>query len=240
MRDTNWIESACFSPDGTMVAAGSRDGAIKLWSLNGQLLHNFRNKYEVLAISFSPNGQFIAFGDTRGNVETRNLNNIFIESDDVRSVISIGSPFNFSNDIKSLSFSPDSQLIASGGVDRSVKLWDLDGELLRTFQGHQGEVKSVAFSPDGKIIASASDDETVKLWRLDGQLIHTFRNRYDVCSVSFSPDGNTIAAGDELGFITLWNWDLDNLMQLGCDWVRDYLQTNPNASESDRQMCGIR
>jgi hypothetical protein len=39
--------------------------------------------------------------------------------------------------------------------------------------------------------------------------------------------------------VKLWNLDLDSLMALGCNWVRDYLTNNPNVSESEKQMCGI-
>ncbi len=39
------------------------------------------------------------------------------------------------------------------------------------------------------------------------------------------------------GSVTMWNLDLDYLLGKGCDWVRDYLQHNPNVSESDRHLC---
>jgi WD40 repeat protein len=52
-------------------------------------------------------------------------------------------------------------------VDKSAKLWNLDGRLLQTFQGHQSEVYRVAFAPDGKSIVTGSGDNTVKLWDLD-------------------------------------------------------------------------
>ena len=43
----------------------------------------------------------------------------------------------------------------------------LDGELLKTLEGHADTIRSINFSPDGKTLASASDDDTVKLWNLD-------------------------------------------------------------------------
>ncbi|MHC5932557.1 WD40 repeat domain-containing protein, partial [Nostoc sp.] len=65
--------------------------------------------------------------------------------------------------------------IASASLDKTVKLWRMDGSLITTLKGHEDYVWQVAFSPDGKTIASASWDKTVKLWRMDGSLITTLK-----------------------------------------------------------------
>ncbi|WP_414590255.1 WD40 repeat domain-containing protein, partial [Scytonema sp. PCC 10023] len=70
-------------------------------------------------------------------------------------------------------FSPDGKTIASGSVDNTVRLWNLNGQLLKTLSGHGSSVRSVAFSPDGKTIASGNNDNTVRLWNLNGQLLKT-------------------------------------------------------------------
>src|SRR4029078_69389 len=60
-----------------------------------------------------------------------------------------------------LAFAPDGATIATGGVDRTVRIWDTrTGAELRQLTGHTGEVHAVAFSPDGAIIASGSSDHT--------------------------------------------------------------------------------
>jgi WD40 repeat protein len=58
-----------------------------------------------------------------------------------------------------------------------------------------------------------------------------------VRSVSFSPDGKTLASASIDGKVILWNLDLEDLLKRGCNWLQDYLRTNPNVSESDRHLC---
>ncbi|WP_414588868.1 eIF2A-related protein [Scytonema sp. PCC 10023] len=111
-----------------------------------------------------------------------------------------------SGSVLSVVFSPDGKTIATGSRDNTVKLWNLKGQELQTFQGHSSYVTSVVFSPDGKTIATGSLDNTVKLWNLKGQELQTFQGHSDyVTSVVFSPDGKTIASGSSDNTVKLWN-----------------------------------
>ncbi|MEH2246300.1 WD40 repeat domain-containing protein, partial [Nostoc sp.] len=135
---------------------------------------------------------------------------------------------------------PDGQTIASASRDKTVKLWNRNGQLLQTLQGHNGSVWGVVFSPDSRTIASASNDKTVKLWNRNGQLLQTLQGHSDsVLGVAFSPDGKTIASASDDQTVKLWNLnlDVDYLMVKGCAWVRDYLQNNPNVSKKDKHLC---
>ncbi|MGD1705206.1 WD40 repeat domain-containing protein, partial [Dapis sp. BLCC M229] len=123
--------------------------------------------------------------------------------------------------------------------DKTVKLWNRQGELLQTLTGHQNWVTSVAFSPDGEAIASASDDDTVKLWNRQEELLQTLRGHQNsVRSVSFSPDGETIASASNDDTVKLWNPQGELLQTLtGHEaWVRS-IAFNPDgktiASASD-------
>ncbi|NET82152.1 MAG: NACHT domain-containing protein [Moorea sp. SIO1F2] len=108
--------------------------------------------------------------------------------------------------VQSVAFSYDGKTIASGSWDKTVKLWNHEGKLLRTLTGHSKTVSSVAFSPDGKTIASGSWDKTVKLWNLEGQELLTLTGHSNsVISVAFSYDGQTIASSSRDNTVKLWN-----------------------------------
>jgi WD40 repeat protein len=69
------------------------------------------------------------------------------------------------NHIRSLAFSGDGSILASGSEDNTIKLWDVQqGQLLRTLSGHTDDVTSIAFHPDGQTLASGSKDNTIKFW----------------------------------------------------------------------------
>ena len=112
------------------------------------------------------------------------------------------------DNVYSVSFSPDGTLLASGSSDDTIKLWDVaTGEEIRTLTGHTNIVYSVSFSPDGNTLASGSWDDTIKLWNVDtGKEIRTLTGHTDdVYSVSFSPDGTLLASGSSDDTIKLWD-----------------------------------
>merc|ERR1712071_543725 len=71
------------------------------------------------------------------------------------------------SDADVVQFHPNSNYIATGSSDRSVRLWDcVTGTCVRLMTGHKGTVSALCFSIDGRFIASGGADKKVLLWDL--------------------------------------------------------------------------
>jgi WD40 repeat protein len=109
-----------------------------------------------------------------------------------------------------VALSADGKRAVSGSVDKTLRVWDLDGHTPpRALEGHTGRVCAVALSADGKRAVSGSDDNTLRLWDLDGHTPprvlegHTGR----VCAVALSADGKRAVSGSDDNTLRLWDLD---------------------------------
>ncbi len=110
--------------------------------------------------------------------------------------------------VRSVIFSPDGKLLATGDSDGVVRLWEASsGREILTCKGHTNIVESVAFSPDGEILASGSYDKTIKLWDIKtGECLKVLHGHTEsVMSVTFNPDGNILASGSFDRTVRLWD-----------------------------------
>jgi WD40 repeat protein len=180
-----------FSPDGEMLLTGTQ---LRRAS-DGRLILTFRPPQignGPNAVAFSPDGQFAAIG-----IQSFNRNLDLFRVADGALVAGVISAHN--NGTTSVDFSPDRQLLASGGRDGTAKLWHYpDMTLIRTLQespGYRPRVFAVAFSSDGRLLAVGGQGG-VQLFRvLDGKLIRKMSGAVSTRSLAFSPDGQILAAG---------------------------------------------
>jgi WD40 repeat protein len=126
--------------------------------------------------------------------------------------------------VKSVAFSPDSNYLATAGLDSKIKIWRVSDGSPVMEMAHGAEIEDIAYSPDGKLIASAGSDKTVKIWDAkDGKLLKIFESRPDlVFSAAFSPASDFIAAGSYKKIFILRTRDMKQAMVIdtGGRWAR--------------------
>jgi WD40 repeat protein len=117
-------------------------------------------------------------------------------------------------DVMSVAFSRDGHTLATGSIDKTVRLWDVSDphkpSPLATLTGHTSGVIGVAFSSAGRTLATGSIDKTVRLWdvsdpRHPNPMATLTGHSNDVIDLAFSPDDATLATGSTDHTARLWD-----------------------------------
>ncbi len=203
-KHTSALTLAIFSPDGQKILTASYDRTAKLWDLQGHCVQDFPlNNYPVEAAVFSPDSSKI--------ITVSDIACMFDLDGNPLAKFSLGSRPNGGIDIHTdfsvmaAVFSSDGRHVLTISNNNNARLWDIKGNLLAQFNGHDRSLNSAVFSPDGKRILTASADKTAKLWDLQGHLLADFnKHKGNVYSAVFSPDGLRILSASADKTVKLW------------------------------------
>lgn len=107
--------------------------------------------------------------------------------------------------VEDVTFSSNGRLLATAGNDRTVRLWDLQGNQPQRIDEFNARVQDVAFSSGKNQFVSFQQDGTIKLWDLNGKLLLEFHSPVNkIKDIDLSNDGKYVAIVEENGFVHLW------------------------------------
>jgi RNA polymerase sigma factor (sigma-70 family) len=199
------ILGVALSLDGTRLAAGTGDNAIKLWNLPNALnpdrsLPSTLNGHQgaIYSVAFSPNGKVLASAS-----QDRTIKLWTVDTCQLRATLA-----GHKDRVLAVAFSPDGRTLASGGDDQSIRLWDLSrNRQISELLGHDGPVEALAFAPDGVTLASGGQDGTVRLWdtQTGSQKETLHAHAEEVSSLAFSANGKALVTGSSDGTVKSWD-----------------------------------
>jgi len=157
-----------FHPDGKRLALGSTDGKIMVWdtATHQELWQGSLPHCRVTGLAFSADGKTLAAAamappelGKRGAMKLWDA-----ETGSQKQHIGTAETAGF----YCIVFHPTLSLLASGGEDNTVRIWDVSsGTEVRSLKGHKSPICGVAFSPDGKLLVSAGNNGDLKIWNLE-------------------------------------------------------------------------
>jgi|GEM_PF-1588083 len=189
------VTDVAFAPGDRTLAAAGRDGTVKLWNLAARrVTASAELKPEPAcpwSVVYSASGDILAVAD--GRPDTPGIVTLW----DAESHRNLRTLEGHDRGVASVALSHDGRLVASGGFDQTVRMYDgITGSLLYVLDGLDGVVTDLAFSPDDSLLATAGEANALTLWDAatgaEKARLGEFQGR--IQSVAFSPDGRFIAA----------------------------------------------
>ena len=223
-----------FSGDNSLVAIGTSESYIRIWSLDNTPLVSplddpslqpsssrrlIGHSGPVYALAFSPSIAVPA--DPSASHPT------YLLSGSADTTIRLWSLSTYTNlvvyrahsaPIWSLAFSPHGHYFASGSSDRSARLWSTPQICpLRLFIGHESDVETLAWHPNGAYLFTGGGeaDRTVRMWRVsDGNAVRLFTGHTgNVTALACAGNGKVVASADDRGEILLWDLPSGRLLK---------------------------
>jgi hypothetical protein len=209
------IASVCWSPDGTLLAAGTIDGRALMWDVKSDSNTPFvtldAHVGSVNALAWTAEDQSLITAGEDGKIE------IWEPRSGARTKSLQGS----TGPITCLAPSPNAKILASGGYDGTIRLWDAGGSWTSTLlrgepndvEARESKFTAVVWSPDGTLLASGDSSGKIRIW--DPKSSRPMRSFAANCaslnSLAWSPDGRILICGGADG--TARAWDAKNDFQ---------------------------
>lgn len=201
---THWVNDIVLTQNNSTLVSASSDVTVKAWrpyAEDGNIAQTIgaHSDYVKCLTSPGPAANWVASGgldhkiclwDLNGGGQSLEINVSKVEG------VTKGSVY---------ALCAKGSIIASGGPESAVRLWDpKSGKLITKFVGHTDNVRSILMSEDGSTLMSASSDQTVKVWSTAaGRCMHTLTMHNDSVWSLFSdhPQLSVFYSSDRSGLV---------------------------------------
>lgn len=204
---TDWVRAVDWSPDGTQIASGSRDGIVQVRdAITGSQKRSYVTDV-VLAVVWSLDGKRLVSGGWNGKAHVWD---VMLARETLQYT-------SHSNWIRALSRSSDGRYIVSGGDlvngneyehGNILHIWEMStGQCVLRYEGHSTDVYAIQWSPNGKYIASAGKDNMVQVWEATtGRPVYRDKKHTDwVTTLAWSSDSQRLASGSLDHTVQVWD-----------------------------------
>lgn len=217
LRHGNIVSCVRFSPDGQWLASASLDHSVRLWRVTGDESNTLgSHEGPVDSVAFSPDGRWLASGSRDHTAKLWDLSQLAPGSRDRTVKVAdpssrAGRPLTLRGHVGriwTVDFTPDSQLLVTGSVDGTVKLWDVRTLDSRHAQTDNFTALGTGFSPDGRRNIREEEGQAVIRDVESEQTLATL----PVSHAAFSPDRKRIVG--VFGTNRFGVWDARSLARL--------------------------
>lgn len=211
MPPTSGVRSVAVSADGSLIVTDGGEGGVLIYDATTGALLRAIDRVGDNKVAFSPDGRSLVAAGFRTSDGSKYDPALHLRDVETGKLIR---KFEGHTEIESYSvaFSPDGRLLASGGKDKEILVWEVaTGVLRHRFADQAFPVSALAFSPDSRVLASGGGEKLIRLWDMEsGSQLRALAGHRDwVSSIAFSHDGRRIAsAGCDWGFHRGHDWPL--------------------------------
>ncbi|KAK4997336.1 Transcription initiation factor TFIID subunit 5 [Elasticomyces elasticus] len=215
-----------FSGDYTLVAVGTSESYIRIWSLTNQPLTSpvdpptqqpsssrrlIGHSGPVYALSFSPS---LAIPQAEGGPDTRLLlsgsQDGSVRLWSLETFTCLVAYNGHASPVWDVRFSPHGHYFVSASADRTARMWSTDHiSPLRLFVGHDSDAECAIWHPNSTYVFTGSGgvERNIRMWDVNrGTAVRLFTGHTgNITSLACSPNGRTLASGDDKGDIMIWD-----------------------------------
>ncbi|MCP4540074.1 MAG: hypothetical protein GY832_23295 [Chloroflexi bacterium] len=219
------VRAMAFSSDGRRLATGGDDRMVRMWDFS--MMSGDESPLPTESDEESPPPRE-SDEESLPLTESSTGENLQFPPPDIR--------YGHEESIETIAFDPDGHWLATGSLDRTVRLWMVEnpGAEAVVLRGHEAPVSTVAFSPDGYWLATGGNDKTANLWEMDNLSPEpaVLRGHEEhINAVAFSPDGRWLATGGSDRRIDLWDMSdpkVDPIVLSGDEWDVNAVEFSPD------------